>query len=47
MKTKKTKVCSRCLTPVKKTTVKGYKAYCSEHDEDLYEFEILTIELKL
>ena len=41
-----TKVCSRCMTPIKKTTVKGYSGYCPEHDEDLYEFEISTIKLR-
>lgn len=37
--TEMVRVCSRCGTRVKKTTTPGYKFYCPEHDEDLYEFE--------
>lgn len=40
----KVRVCNRCETPVKPTKTPGYAYYCTEHDEDLYEFETVVVE---
>jgi len=37
-------VCARCETTVTYNAVtEGYYAYCSEHDEDLFEFETKVV----
>lgn len=41
-RTELVRVCNRCGIRVKKTTVTGYRFYCPECDEDLYEFETET-----
>lgn len=41
-RTELVRVCNRCGTRVKKTNVTGYRFYCPECDEDLYEFETET-----
>ena len=42
----KIRVCRRCRTPVKKSPVVGYPWFCSEHYEDLFEFETEVIEVR-
>ena len=41
----KLRVCRRCGTAVNKSEVIGYKYYCPNHDEDLFEFETYLIDI--
>ena len=38
-------VCRRCGTKVERSQVEGYSWYCPEHDEDLYQIEVMEIEI--
>jgi len=37
------RICRRCHAQVQSSQVEGYRYYCPECDEDLFEFEIDTI----
>ena len=41
----KLRVCWRCGTAVKKSKVYGYRFYCPNHEEDLFEFETYLIDI--
>lgn len=41
----KLRVCRRCGTAVNKSEVIGYKYYCPNHDEDLFEHETFLIDI--
>ena len=41
----KLRVCRRCGTAVKKSTVYGYRYYCPNHEEYLFEFETYLIDI--
>ena len=40
----KIRICRRCGAQVQSSQVEGYRYYCHECDEDLFEFEIDEIE---